>query len=596
MFPCLFASAKINWEDVKTFHFFLFSSSSADWQLTKALNDVERRFIALGSLSYARVGGVAAKVSLMVTKDTAQDEVLRGVQSVFPHAVKINLPPYLLSNKEGFLLSIERVSQWNGARIEVTYALSSFGVTIFGTVEQTSKTKTEIYRLVEEFLGNETRTAKSYVQAPALINSGVRVYFETKIFSNRALFSKNSANDIFPKLDQKGKVFRKLMPIDKIKLAYIMTYTKDTIEDILALNDAYIDKIVEEAGLSYLAVSSLSEKDLVEAVSELSLLFASIVSVHIQTISLHSAARVFVLEMGGFLVVIGESAEIKKILRETDLTCELQMDISASIEEFICGKKNGKINKVAKESQCTLFVRKTEPLLEIALVIQGGAKNIEFSLSMIEDELPAEYSFYLHEKHHKRIIGYGGKSIQRLMKKHGVYIKFDSCAHKGHNVVIRTPKKNKESLHRMYKEVMELAGEVPEMSLGVWTKFSLIDFYAISFGIYKLNSGSVAVFLNEPLEVFYFLVPGTRPDAIFKAKPLCTIDGSAVVPSIDPDFKGTLITTNFWKKKSGISMYMANGYDPLLFSEEALWSKKWSLSLPGTWQRALWGERRFFRM
>jgi hypothetical protein len=40
------------------------------------------------------------------------------------------------------------------------------------------------------------------------------------------------------------------------------------------------------------------------------------------------------------------------------------------------------------------------------------------------EELPAEISFHVPELYHKRIIGVGGRSIQRIMKRYGVYVKF----------------------------------------------------------------------------------------------------------------------------------------------------------------------------
>lgn len=43
---------------------------------------------------------------------------------------------------------------------------------------------------------------------------------------------------------------------------------------------------------------------------------------------------------------------------------------------------------------------------------------------MLLEELPAEISFHVPESYHKRIIGVGGRTIQRIMKKYGVFVKF----------------------------------------------------------------------------------------------------------------------------------------------------------------------------
>ena len=86
-------------------------------------------------------------------------------------------------------------------------------------------------------------------------------------------------------------------------------------------------------------------------------------------------------------------------------------------------------------------------------------------LSMLQEELPAEVSFHVPESYHKRIIGVGGKNIQRIMKLYGVYVKFSNAeefaALGGYldnedNVVARTPAKNAINLESLKQSVMEL--------------------------------------------------------------------------------------------------------------------------------------------
>lgn len=92
----------------------------------------------------------------------------------------------------------------------------------------------------------------------------------------------------------------------------------------------------------------------------------------------------------------------------------------------------------------------------------GGALH---GLSMLQEELPAEISFHVPEAYHKRIIGVGGRSIQRIMKKYGVYVKFSNAeefaalggyADNEDNVVARTPAKNAMNLESLKQSVMEL--------------------------------------------------------------------------------------------------------------------------------------------
>jgi len=314
-----------------------------------------------------------------------------------------------------------------------------------------------------------------------------------------------------------------------------------------------------------------------------------------ESLAAHNA-RIFLLGSGGSLAIIGESTEVRQALREIGLPCRIEMAISPAIEEFICGKKNGKINKVAKESQCAVFIRKEE---ELYLVIQGSPRNAEFSLSMVEDELPAEYSFYLHEKYHKKIIGYGGKTIQRLMKKNGVYIKFESKASAAHNVVIRTPRKNKDSLQKMYKDVMELAGEPPVMVQGAWSSLAYCDFYAIRFDVFRLRMNEVEVFAKEHVEVQYYLVSQEKIEEIRGRKrieEICKIDNMIVVASLDLVKGGKPVTLKTWKKQEAASTYFSREYGDALFSEEGIWNKKWRISFLDTWQGSSWRSRGFSRM
>lgn len=79
--------------------------------------------------------------------------------------------------------------------------------------------------------------------------------------------------------------------------------------------------------------------------------------------------------------------------------------------------------------------------------------------------MPAEISFFVPESYHKRIIGVGGKNIQRIMKKYGVYVKFSNAeeyeALGGYyknedNVIARTPSKNSMNLAELHGSIVEL--------------------------------------------------------------------------------------------------------------------------------------------
>ncbi|KZS96150.1 cytoplasmic protein [Sistotremastrum niveocremeum HHB9708] len=141
-----------------------------------------------------------------------------------------------------------------------------------------------------------------------------------------------------------------------------------------------------------------------------------------------------------------------------------QSELANEYKEFISGKKNGKLNKIM---QMTNVKIKFECFNDhnFLIDVSGSDSGALQGLALLQEELPAEISFHVPESYHKRIIGVGGKSIQRIMKKYGVYVKFSNAeefaALGGYmdnedNVVARTPAKNAMNLENLKQSVMEL--------------------------------------------------------------------------------------------------------------------------------------------
>ncbi|KAI8066918.1 hypothetical protein BC940DRAFT_239742, partial [Gongronella butleri] len=134
--------------------------------------------------------------------------------------------------------------------------------------------------------------------------------------------------------------------------------------------------------------------------------------------------------------------------------------------DFISGKKNGKINKIMKTSGAKIrFLPMTSDYNFIIEVDSTSFTKALDGLTLLQEELPAEISFFVPEAYHKRIIGVGGKNIQRIMKKYGVYVKFSNTEEfaslggyydNDDNVVARTPMKNQINLDNLRHAVMEL--------------------------------------------------------------------------------------------------------------------------------------------
>ena len=146
--------------------------------------------------------------------------------------------------------------------------------------------------------------------------------------------------------------------------------------------------------------------------------------------------------------------------------CSAILDIHPSYEDFITGKKNGKFNKIFKETGCPVKISElnNESLLRIQLSSHDISTLIN-GAALLAQELPSEITFHIPTIHHKRIIGVGGKNIQNIMKSFGVYVKFinpDEFKLMGGslveelNVLARTPAKNAKALFLLRKEVERL--------------------------------------------------------------------------------------------------------------------------------------------
>ncbi|KAI9188715.1 hypothetical protein H9P43_000136 [Blastocladiella emersonii ATCC 22665] len=149
-----------------------------------------------------------------------------------------------------------------------------------------------------------------------------------------------------------------------------------------------------------------------------------------------------------------------------DSACQTRFCVELDIrhKDFISGKKNGKINKIVKMSEASILFDDWNDINMIMMVTSPYPANALSGFALLKDELPAEISFHVPETFHKRIIGVGGKNIQRIMKKYGVFVKFSNAeehASQGgyfdndDNVIARTPAKNRDSLDPLKDAIFE---------------------------------------------------------------------------------------------------------------------------------------------
>jgi hypothetical protein len=145
-----------------------------------------------------------------------------------------------------------------------------------------------------------------------------------------------------------------------------------------------------------------------------------------------------------------------------------RLELSIDQREFIAGKKNGKIIRIMNNTNVWV---KFLPFNEYNFYVTLTADDYTAAaagIQLLEDELPAEVSFFIPETYHKQVIGAGGLTIQSIMRKYNVFIKFSNdydiqpngFSHvRPDNVLIRCPAKNAKNIPAAKAELMDTVQE-----------------------------------------------------------------------------------------------------------------------------------------
>ncbi|KAJ3370452.1 hypothetical protein GGF31_004039 [Allomyces arbusculus] len=184
-----------------------------------------------------------------------------------------------------------------------------------------------------------------------------------------------------------------------------------------------------------------------------------------------------IVQVNDYVEVYGSDAAVAEAygriaqldyIRRANRSTTFRVELGMEHKDFISGKKNGKINKITKTTGVDIEFNPI-PNNALNMWIDVSTPDTDRGLegfSLLKDELPAEISFHIPEVHHKRIIGVGGRNIQKIMKRFGVFVKFsnaDEHASLGgyfdndDNVIARTPAKNAANLIPLKATVYEAA-------------------------------------------------------------------------------------------------------------------------------------------
>ncbi|CAN8102351.1 unnamed protein product [Discula destructiva] len=160
-----------------------------------------------------------------------------------------------------------------------------------------------------------------------------------------------------------------------------------------------------------------------------------------------------------------------RFVTQSQYSIRVKIELANEHKEFVSGKKNGKINKIMGQSNVQIMFENFGEYNFNIDVNASSYDSMKQGLGLVEQEMPASISFHVPDQYHKRIIGIGGQHIQRIMKKHSVFVKFSNAQERNgmiredddntlDNVICRTPARNAQSLELVKSEILEMVDRV----------------------------------------------------------------------------------------------------------------------------------------
>ncbi|CAL3965414.1 unnamed protein product [Diplocarpon coronariae] len=160
-----------------------------------------------------------------------------------------------------------------------------------------------------------------------------------------------------------------------------------------------------------------------------------------------------------------------KFVTRSQYQIRVKIELANEHKEFVSGKKNGKINKIMGQSSVQIIFDGFNEYNFNIDVCGNNYDAMKNGLGLVEQEMPASISFHVPDQYHKRIIGIGGQHIQRIMKKHSVFVKFSNAMDRGgagreeddikvDNVICRTPARNAQNLELVKSEILDMVDRV----------------------------------------------------------------------------------------------------------------------------------------
>ncbi|KAI0396373.1 hypothetical protein F5Y17DRAFT_118132 [Xylariaceae sp. FL0594] len=291
----------------------------------------------------------------------------------------------------------------------------------------------------------------------------------TKLFLKDAIISPAKIDSIL--LSRMDKV-RKIMEVNGTYIMFPYLASQRNMIRVQGTEGLQIERTMKEimslAGQFYHASWSFQQMSALPSPHEIRGILSDICSNSDADISFEQATFTF--------TVTGSDDAVKSalnVLSQIKLPSLGAQNIRVKIElanehkEFVSGKKNGKINKIMTQSNVQIMFDSFREYNFDIDVIALNYDSMKQGMALVEQEMPASISFHVPDQYHKRIIGIGGQHIQRIMKKHSVFVKFSNAMDRGgmgredddvkvDNVICRTPARNAQNLELVKTEILDM--------------------------------------------------------------------------------------------------------------------------------------------
>lgn len=270
--------------------------------------------------------------------------------------------------------------------------------------------------------------------------------------------------------------------IETAKFGYAQLFYASTIEKILRSNNSEISHSTK-GSQTVIAIRARTKLDIRNTVELLAILFSRVVCIGSSEVPARSVqqsmariSELMILTARGTLVINNglkeETGSAGRWISRTLLDAQTGM--------FVCGKRCGKLNKIAASTQCRITAEWEVPEIKIAnelaeesgsvlptqlcITASGRRDALVRCLGMLRGELPASGSCRIENRFHKQLIGVNGRAIQQIMRYYNVYVRLFSKQETSKlgmtdNVELRTPFKNFESLELIKKELYRSVGQ-----------------------------------------------------------------------------------------------------------------------------------------